>query len=219
LINWANFYGVKFEDFYLDPSFDEGTIDTYKNFFKEIWEDNEYERFDVSIESGDIVVDCGGSIGLFAKFASKRGASEVYSFEQYEHLTRLLDINTRNENLVVPVNGLISHIPGDNNYSLEKIFQEFGLETIDFLKVDIEGFEYDLFQNTSSETFKKIRKISMEVHAWGVFPTIYEPSVAVNYAKAFIDLIEKLSISGYSVHIQRIHSNSCLYMLYAKQRT
>lgn len=217
MINWAHFYNVKFEDFKLDPSFDEGTVATYANFFKEIWEDNEYERFGVTIETNDVVVDCGGSIGLFAKYACKRGASEVYSFEQYEHLAKLLEENSQNDGLVVPVHGTISNVPGDSNYSLERIFKEFGLKKIDFLKVDIEGSEYDLIKHTELETFKKIEKISMEVHAWGVFPEIYEPSVAATHSKAFLDLIEKLSLSGYSIHIQRIHANSYLYMLYAKR--
>ena len=210
-------YNVKFEDFQLDPEFSQDTIDTYKAFFKEIWEDNEYERFGLSVEPEDIVVDCGGSIGLFAKFATERGASQIYSFEVRPELYKYLDLNTKDNLKITAVNGFIGDTNGDNHYDLKKIIDTFNLDKIDFLKIDIEGFEFLLIENTSPETFKKIEKISMEVHVWGMFPNIFEHEVAANHGQAFLKLIEKLSLCGYKVSIQNIHPNSCLYMLYAQR--
>lgn len=210
-------YNIKFEDFQLDPKFSQETIDIYKSFFKEIWEDNEYERFGVNIEPGDVVVDCGGSIGLFAKFASERGASHIYSFEVRSELCEYLDLNTKNNLRITAVNGFIGDTNGEDHYDLKKIINTFDLEKIDFLKIDIEGTEFQLIQNTSPETFEKIHKISMEVHVWGMFPTIFEHQVAASHGQSFLKLIEKLNLCGYKVSIQNIHPNSCLYMLYASR--
>jgi hypothetical protein len=210
-------YNVKFEDFQLDPEFSQDTINIYRSFFKEIWEDNEYERFGISVEPGDIVVDCGGSIGLFAKFASERGASRVYSFEVRPELYKYLDLNTKNDLKITAVNGFIGDSEGDNHYDLKKIMNTFELDKIDFLKIDIEGTEFSFIQNTSPKTFEKIHKISMEVHVWGMFPMIFEHQIAASSGQSFLKLIEKLNLCGYKVSIQNIHPNSCLYMLYASR--
>ena len=39
-----------------------------------------------------------------------------------------------------------------------------GFETIDLVKMDIEGAEWDCIMNTSDETFSKIRQITVEFH-------------------------------------------------------
>lgn len=67
-------------------------------------------------------------------------------FEDY----RLLDQNRKSE--IISVN------------TLELFMKENGLEKIDFLKMDCEGAEYDIFENTPSHVFNKIKTISMEFH-------------------------------------------------------
>lgn len=47
---------------------------------------------------------------------------------------------------------------------LEDILNDNGIAECDFLKVDCEGGEYEILQTTSPETFKRIRRISMETH-------------------------------------------------------
>lgn len=47
--------------------------------------------------------------------------------------------------------------------TLEQIFKENNLEKIDFLKVDIEGGEWDIFENISEETLDKISRIAIEI--------------------------------------------------------
>jgi FkbM family methyltransferase len=41
----------------------------------------DYERRGCQIQPGDVVVDIGGNIGVFARRAWERGASEIFSFE------------------------------------------------------------------------------------------------------------------------------------------
>ena len=47
--------------------------------------------------------------------------------------------------------------------TLDKVLQE--LPQVDFLKMDCEGAEFRILQNCSEDTFRKIKKISMEFHA------------------------------------------------------
>ena len=48
--------------------------------------------------------------------------------------------------------------------TLKDIFSLLNLETVDLLKVDIEGAEWDLLQNLSKSEFEKIHQISIEFH-------------------------------------------------------
>jgi len=48
--------------------------------------------------------------------------------------------------------------------SLEQIFKEEKIKICDFLKIDCEGGEYDIFFNTTDAIFARIRYICMEYH-------------------------------------------------------
>lgn len=48
--------------------------------------------------------------------------------------------------------------------TLETIFKENNIDTVDFLKMDCEGAEYGILANTPSYIFDKITTISMEFH-------------------------------------------------------
>ena len=47
---------------------------------------------------------------------------------------------------------------------LEDIFKENNIEIIDFLKLDVEGAEYDILFNENNEFLKKIKVMSIEFH-------------------------------------------------------
>ena len=55
-----------------------------ENFIREIYEENEYNRFGIKIEPGDIVLDCGINVGIFTDYALDMGAQKVYSYEANE---------------------------------------------------------------------------------------------------------------------------------------
>ncbi|MGN6370732.1 MAG: FkbM family methyltransferase [Phycisphaerae bacterium] len=48
--------------------------------------------------------------------------------------------------------------------TIEGMLDEYGLDAVDLLKVDCEGAEYEMFENMSAATAKRIRQIAMEVH-------------------------------------------------------
>jgi FkbM family methyltransferase len=68
-------------------------------------------------------------------------------------------------------NGTILPQKGDTNkigvetITLETIFKENKIDRCDFLKVDIEGTEWDIFKNTPKEVMDKIDRIAVEIEA------------------------------------------------------
>ena len=68
---------------YLKGEFDIYNAQWCEMFHHYIFDDNgcDYERLGCYIKEGDIVLDLGGNIGLFAHRAEIRGASKVISFE------------------------------------------------------------------------------------------------------------------------------------------
>jgi FkbM family methyltransferase len=68
---------------YVKGEFDANNYQWYEMFHHYVYEDNgcDYERFGCYIREGDVVLDLGGNIGVFAHRAEVRGASKVISFE------------------------------------------------------------------------------------------------------------------------------------------
>jgi hypothetical protein len=202
---------MRFEDFKTDPSWDEERINNYRSFHQEIWNEAEYEKYDVGIMPGDIVVDCGASIGIFARYALSRGASKVVSVEADSNVHEYLVRNTDGENVMA----LNEKVGGE--FTIESIMSAGGLERIDFLKIDIEGWEFDLLSKVGDDTLEKVGKISMEVHLWGVFEKISDAQTAADSCLRLTSLLERLTESGFRISFERAHANTCLFMVYAKR--
>lgn len=84
--------------------------------------------------AGQLVIDLSGGEPL--QFSSREGISK------------------RDEQDVVTVEGL----------PLEDIFEEQGIESVDLMKLDCEGAEYEILMETSSDALAKIQRIIMEYH-------------------------------------------------------
>lgn len=50
------------------------------------------------------------------------------------------------------------------SFSLTKILRDNQIDTVDFLKMDCEGSEFDIVYNTDPALFKKVKKMIVEVH-------------------------------------------------------
>lgn len=141
------------------------------------------------IREGDVVVDLGGNLGIFNRFAYQQGASKIISFEPDKRYFELLSLNASPNSYLF--NAAMSdklgtirlteseHLGGsniliedDNNlnqyevqsYGLNYLFETKLLDKIDFLKVDIEGAEKYVFDGLTDENLNKIDRISMEYH-------------------------------------------------------
>ena len=70
-------------DLYREGKFDANNFQWYEMFNHYVHDDIgcDYERYGCYIREGDVVLDLGGNIGIFAHRAETRGASKVISFE------------------------------------------------------------------------------------------------------------------------------------------
>lgn len=123
---------------------------------KEAVIDSDYEKY-FQVEKGDTVIDIGASIGDFTSLVSQR-AKKVYAVEIDSGRLKMLNKNIKLNQCQNVV--LIPH----KLKSLNELFQKYKIRQCDFLKMDCEGCEYDLFQDTSDEIICSIRQIAMEVH-------------------------------------------------------
>jgi autotransporter strand-loop-strand O-heptosyltransferase len=147
-------------------------------------------KFD--IQEDDIVVDIGANIGIFSRFALLNGAKVVHSIEPCKKYHGALDVNLNKYNknskiykiAISNINKKIEikeskHFGGDsffidsknvdNNYnvnclSLDSFIERNKINKIDFLKVDAEGSEIDIFNGISDNNLNKIKKIAIEYH-------------------------------------------------------
>ena len=227
---------MKFEDYKLNPNWQPDILESYRRIYNEIINDHEYDRHGLMIKAGDTVVDLGSSIGTFSNFAVENQAEKVISMEADPETFIYLQKNC-NDPRITCVNGFVCGnektariisqgnmihdlcFPGasmllqnkqhDFFYDLPRIFQQFDLQKIDFLKMDVEGMEHNFFIDAPEQLLKKVKQISVEFHIH---------STLTNDMRDFSNMLwimSKLSNCGFCFKVGRIHKNSNLYMLYA----
>jgi FkbM family methyltransferase len=173
---------------------------------------------ELRINLGDVVLDLGANQGLFTLLASRIGARCV----AVEMQSGLLTLISRNlaangcraeiaHGLVGPKSGVFSdpaqmraasHF-GSNPpvISLNGLIEEFRLPRIDFLKIDIEGSEFDLFEH-DTEWLALTGRIAMEVHGphgdpERIVDALSSAGFTVRRRTAALTEIEVLHASGY----------------------
>ena len=193
VLNWWKNVGNKISiekllnNHLLPKSFEWGPIsEQLKNSIKkEIGRVNVYERI-YSVDPGDVVVDIGASVGPFTYSIIKKKPKIVYCVEPSRELFSTLIENTSvfSKNVpIVYVNKAITNNPDNtrifsstdsNNYALDENFKSISfsdfistneIDRIDYLKMDCEGGEYEIFNDENIEwILKNVRKISAEFH-------------------------------------------------------
>lgn len=66
-----------------------------------------------------------------------------------------------NNSICTPGTGFFESVPA---MSLEKALSRFNVDRVDFLKMDVEGAEYEILSSSSKETLQRISVISLEFH-------------------------------------------------------
>lgn len=156
----------------------------------EICERYIYDRWN-SVRPGDIVVDIGSSVGPFSYTAAINGAEKIYLLEPSNNLMKtsirnLSDFIINNDNRFTFINYAVSsddkvdvgkansnsNIFGNNDtfntMKFSTFIKKYKINHIDFLKIDCEGGEYDIFVEENMEFLKKnVGFIAMEVHGRG----------------------------------------------------
>ena len=179
------------------------------------------------IKEGDIVVDLGGNMGIFNRWAYSQGASKVISFEPDRRYFKLLSLNADPRSILF--NAAAAHEIGELNlyesnhlggsnvfgiegqegysvrtYTLNYLFESELVDHIDFLKVDIEGAEHAAFAGISDENLQKVKNIAMEYHH-SHFD--YDEELRTNF-------INKMNGLGFNSYLLFMGSNNSLQMIY-----
>ena len=149
----------------------------------------QYENF-IDVEEGDVVVDVGFNFGVFSLGALNKGASKIYGFEPNKNIYEKLKLYPSRDKVEIfnhavsnkygkiqfneGHNTLGSSITFNNidtklSYDVEVIdLYDFlikkNITKIDFLKVDCEGEEYNIFNSIPDEFLSNIKKIHVEYH-------------------------------------------------------
>lgn len=157
---------------------------------REIFEDRYYTCDGWDVHDGAVVLDIGGGIGAFAVFAARCGAAAVYTFEPMPDSFALLSENVEQYAAVraecaavateegeVMMSGFEPMPDGLINTGTPAISSEglsvraidvhdvLAFELVwDVVKLDIEGYEYELLESLTPEELDKIRMITMEFH-------------------------------------------------------
>ena len=164
-----------------------------------------------NVKENDIVLDIGANKGFFALHALQQGASKVYciepidsSFNDIEKLSKIVDN-------IIPIKKAVSETDGMVNmyYDVEhcatncvttyiekfsKIDNVVEVESIninnlindindkiDFMKVDCEGSEYDLFNTISKDNLKNINRIAVETHGDDIDEFVHSKLLESNF--------------------------------------
>lgn len=157
----------------------------------EVWGEEIYPLSAADLSSGDRVVDIGAQIGSFSLLAASRGA-RVLSFEpsamNRELLIRNIAMNSLEDKVEVKHHAI--YRPGVQRrtlyhtytntgghsllgwvgpahqvecLSLDEVFDCFGIDSCQVLKLDVEGAECPILYSASHETLSKIQLLYAEV--------------------------------------------------------
>lgn len=161
---------------------------------------------------GGIIVDLGADGGVFtvlaALFNNKVIAVEA-NLSWFEDLKKNALFNNCQDK-IIPTAGIVGPgtgwISGLKNFnilgwqskeppvlSLNRLLEDYNIEKVDFLKIDIEGSEFDLFCDNSSLWLPKIKLIAMEVHTqFGDIEEIKNILKDNNFEVQYVDLNKKI---------------------------
>jgi FkbM family methyltransferase len=160
--------------------------------FHEIWIRHTYTPPGYAIQDGDVVLDVGSNIGVFAAFAASQAARvRVVAYEPNPRCLPWLRRNTSvpwkpkitvHARALAGTSGtrrLLSHdnwllpslsedvSPGADTVecvTLEEAFRANSISRCDLLKLDCEGSEYEILLESSRSTLERVRRVVAEYH-------------------------------------------------------
>lgn len=189
----------------------------------ELYRLNAYNVGKCKIEKDDIVFDLGANCGLFSRYCFLNGAKKVYSFEPTPELKECFEqmnvgfdyvytpkaVYSKPVKLIKHENPLQSHVEESETddsggfINLNEFINSNKIDKIDYLKVDIEGSEYDFFKTIDKNYLKNnVRKLALEFHN--------------NKERKVSEILDVLNECGFSIQFERENGIDLeLGMLYA----
>ena len=192
------------------PISQQGVVD---DFYREIFFEGEYDRYGAKIEEDDVVIDFGAFVGMFSHFALTKGAKQVYAVESEQSHYDCLK-----ENILDTPQIKAYHEVNPGLYNVGRIMDENNLTTVDYLKMDIEGCEYQTLINMEDETMQRVRKWGIEVHLkWVDDGNRWSHGCDFDGHKVskLLFIMEKFTRNGFKLAYEHIHKEYNIVMLYA----
>jgi FkbM family methyltransferase len=207
----------------------------------EIFNKNIYEKH-VKVKEGDVVLDIGSNVGAFTVSILNRNPLKVYCVEPSNTLINVIKQNTQNK--CVYINKAISdktsietiqegiHIycnEGDKyeTITFKQLIEENQIDKIDFLKIDCEGGEYDVFNEENKEwILNNIKHIAGELHLWGTTDSvnkfkIFRDIYLTNHKNYYIlnahteeDITDKIFNNEFIQNYSDINTHSAQFLFY-----
>lgn len=174
----------------------------------------------------NVVIDIGSCIGMLAIFAVKMGAKTCVAIEPAldNFLNIMENIALNNASMIRPILGAITNKDGDMrklyraggnvgqtslefskdiSYDVMKVstisFNSLieGYPEVDYLKIDVEGAEYEFIDDSAIESLKKVKFLDIDTHPLG--PDFYKPEPFAHYSihNAHNELLEFLEDIGF----------------------
>ena len=153
--------------------------DTPSIALREIFVEEIYNVKGFTPERAQTVVDVGANYGDSSIWWAKKFGASVIAFEPLEHVFKILEQNVKlNEVCVKAYNKALGNGSdifgnwkdtmlikgGDVKYGTEKL-DSYGLSQVDILKIDVEGFEYEVIQGAENTIRKFKPRIILETHS------------------------------------------------------
>jgi len=151
---------------------------------KETILDHCYDNELIKLKDGGKIIDIGAAFGDFSIWmAFKYPSSQIYAYEPLLELCELADLNVKENNLLnvsVFNKAVVSKDTpqGINSISFENVLRD--LASIDLVKIDCEGGEYDILLNSPRDLLKKIKFLAIE---WHDHISIHKHEELVSYLK------------------------------------
>jgi hypothetical protein len=196
----------------------EGQEALAESFYDEIFHDGEYDRYGARVEPNNIVVDFGAYVGMFSQFAVSKGAKQVYCVEANPIHYECLVENTKHTPNIKPHLGTVSDRRNETGeYNLERIMDENNIQNVDYVKVDIEHWEYPLLINMSDELMSGVSKWAIEFHfKWSDEGTKWgTPMFDGHKTSKLLYIMDKFTRNGFKLAYEHIHKKYNIAMLYA----
>jgi FkbM family methyltransferase len=195
-----------------------------------VWLIGEYSKQDFQIKKTDVVIDVGAHIGLFSLYASQNCTKgKIFAFEPIKENYEILESNKKlndfsniqSENCAISdvtskitlyqsndESGHSRFIQTNNpvevaSKSLNDFFKENRLESVNLLKLDCEGSEYEIIDSLEDKYFEMTEKMIIEYHLADSNPELLEK------------LKNKLKCHSYKISIEPLFKD--IGFLYAKK--
>jgi FkbM family methyltransferase len=158
----------------------------------ELWLEHTYTEGFYSPADGDVIIDAGANVGLFAiQIARQNHRCRVVALEPFPENFKYLENNVARAcpknvtccNVALGAGFGKGHMQAVGSRSLDHVlrldssardgmpviplsglFDLARVSEIDFLKVDIEGSEHDVFVSASPDLLGRFKRIAMEYH-------------------------------------------------------